>query len=106
VDRARPQPKTDTDAHGTLVDQSDFDTYSHLFANAEADQRAAEGVEFRLLPNPAGIANKSAAGRRAAGYPAARSAMVAHCQGLSSVDDVARKCSELGLERSKKSPLT
>jgi integrase len=26
-----------------------FDTYGHLFADAEADQRAAEGVEFRLL---------------------------------------------------------
>ena len=24
-------------------------TYGHLFADAEADQRAAEGVEFRLL---------------------------------------------------------
>jgi integrase len=26
-----------------------FDTYGHLFADNEADQRAAEGVEFRLL---------------------------------------------------------
>jgi integrase len=26
-----------------------FDTYGHLFADAEADQRAAEGVELRLL---------------------------------------------------------
>ena len=26
-----------------------FDTYGHLFADGEADQRAAEGVEFRLL---------------------------------------------------------
>ncbi len=26
-----------------------FDTYGHLFADSEADQRAAEGVEFRLL---------------------------------------------------------
>ncbi|UWU73053.1 site-specific integrase [Bradyrhizobium huanghuaihaiense] len=26
-----------------------FDVYGHLFADAEADQRAAEGVEFRLL---------------------------------------------------------
>jgi integrase len=26
-----------------------FDTYGRLFADAEADQRAAEGVEFRLL---------------------------------------------------------
>jgi integrase len=26
-----------------------FDTYGHLFANSEADQRAAEGVEIRLL---------------------------------------------------------
>lgn len=26
-----------------------FDTYGHLFADTEADQRAAEGVEFRLL---------------------------------------------------------
>jgi integrase len=25
------------------------DTYGHLFAHAEADQRAAEGVESRLL---------------------------------------------------------
>jgi integrase len=28
-----------------------FDTYGHLFTDAEADQRAAEGVEFRLLGN-------------------------------------------------------
>jgi integrase len=26
-----------------------FDTYGHLFADAEADQRAAEGIELRLL---------------------------------------------------------
>jgi integrase len=26
-----------------------FDTYGHLFADPEADQRAAEGVELRLL---------------------------------------------------------
>ena len=26
-----------------------FDTYGHLFADSEADQRAAEGVELRLL---------------------------------------------------------
>ena len=26
-----------------------FDTYGHLFVDSEADQRAAEGVEFRLL---------------------------------------------------------
>jgi integrase len=26
-----------------------FDTYGHLFADGEADQRAAEGVQFRLL---------------------------------------------------------
>jgi integrase len=26
-----------------------FDVYGHLFADAEADQRAAEGVELRLL---------------------------------------------------------
>jgi integrase len=26
-----------------------FDTYGHLFADSEADQRAAEGIEFRLL---------------------------------------------------------
>jgi integrase len=26
-----------------------FDTYGHLFSDSEADQRAAEGVEFRLL---------------------------------------------------------
>jgi integrase len=26
-----------------------FDPYGHLFADSEADQRAAEGVEFRLL---------------------------------------------------------
>ena len=26
-----------------------FDTYGHLFVDNEADQRAAEGVEFRLL---------------------------------------------------------
>jgi integrase len=26
-----------------------FDTYGHLFADSEADQRAADGVEFRLL---------------------------------------------------------
>lgn len=26
-----------------------FDTYGHLFADPDADQRAAEGVEFRLL---------------------------------------------------------
>jgi integrase len=26
-----------------------FDTYGHLFADSEADQRAAEGAEFRLL---------------------------------------------------------
>jgi integrase len=26
-----------------------FDTYGHLFADSEADQRAAEGVEFRLM---------------------------------------------------------
>ena len=26
-----------------------FDTYGHLFADVEADQRAAEGIELRLL---------------------------------------------------------
>lgn len=26
-----------------------FDTYGHLFADSEADQRAADGVEVRLL---------------------------------------------------------
>ena len=29
-----------------------FDTYGHLFADNEADQRPAEGVEFRLLGGP------------------------------------------------------
>jgi integrase len=26
-----------------------FDVYGHLFADPDADQRAAEGVQFRLL---------------------------------------------------------
>jgi hypothetical protein len=26
-----------------------FDTYGHLFVDNEADQRAADGVEFRFL---------------------------------------------------------
>jgi integrase len=26
-----------------------FDVYGHLFSDAKADQRAAEGIEFRLL---------------------------------------------------------
>jgi integrase len=32
-----------------------FDTYGHLFADAEAGQRAAEGVEFRLLGGLLGL---------------------------------------------------
>jgi hypothetical protein len=45
-----------TKSSGTLaryVGSSDhgrkFDTYGHLFSDADADQRAAEGVEARLL---------------------------------------------------------
>jgi hypothetical protein len=43
------EPKADPDRDGAFVDQGDVRHYGHLFVDNEADQRAADCVEFRLL---------------------------------------------------------
>jgi integrase len=53
VDRKRHEPEAHPDAslmgHSTI--QMTFDVYGHLFTDGDADQRAAEDIQIRLLGN-------------------------------------------------------
>ncbi|MCS3558581.1 hypothetical protein M2222_000903 [Bradyrhizobium elkanii] len=44
-----PQSEADPGAHGHATIQMTFDTYGHLFKDTDADQRAAEDIQARLL---------------------------------------------------------